>query len=104
IVWGIVQIGVALLAQWMDRSVLDAGLAVLSLSSGPVLGAFLVGVLTKRVPSGAMLAGMISGAAVLVVLWRTESVAWTWYAFIGAATTAVVAVVSGKIAVPRSHP
>ena len=30
IVWGIVQLGVALGAQWMDRSVLDAGLAVLS--------------------------------------------------------------------------
>ena len=44
IAWGVVQIGVALAAQWMDQSVLDAGLAVLSLASGPVLGAFLVGV------------------------------------------------------------
>jgi Na+/proline symporter len=47
--WGVVQIGVALAAQWMDRSVLDAGLAVLSLAAGPVLGAFLVGVLSRRV-------------------------------------------------------
>ena len=45
--WGVVQIGVGVAAQWMDRSVLDAGLAVLSLASGPVLGAFLVGVLTN---------------------------------------------------------
>ena len=52
--------------QWMDRSVLDAGLAVLSLASGPVLGAFLLGVLTKRVQAGAMLAGMLAGTAVLV--------------------------------------
>jgi hypothetical protein len=42
IVWGVVQIGVAIGAQWMRRSVLEAGLAVLSWASGPVLGAFLL--------------------------------------------------------------
>jgi Na+/proline symporter len=89
---GVVQILVALGAQWMERSVLDAGLAVLSLASGPVLGAFLVGVFTTRVGSAPMLAGMIAGAAVLVVLWWTAAVAWTWYAFIGATVTSLVAV------------
>src|SRR5690606_5258226 len=39
IFWGVAQIAVALGAQWI-RSVLDTGLAVLSLSAGPVLGAF----------------------------------------------------------------
>ncbi len=43
IFWGIVQIVVALLAERMDRSVLDAGLAVLSFASGSG---------TRRVPSG----------------------------------------------------
>ena len=100
--WGIVQIGVGLAAQWMDRSVLDAGLAVLSLASGPVLGAFLIGVLTKRVQTGAMLTGMIVGAAVLVVLWRTGAVAWTWYAFTGAAVTAVVALVASLVSSDRA--
>src|SRR4029079_19275571 len=47
--WGIVQLIVALGAQWLDQSVLDAGLSVLSLTTGPVLGAFLVGVTTRRV-------------------------------------------------------
>ena len=92
IAWGVVQILVALGAQWMDRSVLDAGLGVLSLASGPVLGAFLVGVFTKRVGSTAMLTGMIAGAVVLIVLWQNEAVAWTWYAFIGASVTSLVAV------------
>jgi SSS family solute:Na+ symporter len=91
IAWGIVQIAVAVAAQWMDRSVLDAGLAVLSLAAGPVLGAFLVARLTTRVGTRAMLTGMITGAAVLVVLWWTAAVAWTWYAFVGASVTSVVA-------------
>jgi len=101
--WGIVQIGVGLAAQWMDRSVLDAGLAVLSLASGPVLGAFLIGVLTKRVQTGAMLTGMVAGAAVLVLVWWTGAVAWTWYAFTGAAVTAIVALVA-SLAEPRRSP
>jgi hypothetical protein len=39
-----------------------------------------------------MLVGMGAGVAVLVGLWWTGAVAWTWYAFIGASVTAVVAV------------
>jgi SSS family transporter len=93
--WGLAQIAVALAAQWMQRSVLDAGLAVLSLSTGPVLGAFLVGVLTRRVGTYAMLAGMAAGIVTLLVLWWTEAVAWTWYAFIGAAVTSSVAWLGG---------
>ncbi|HXT71595.1 MAG TPA: sodium:solute symporter [Vicinamibacterales bacterium] len=100
--WGIVQIAVGVAAQWMNRSVLDAGLSVLSLASGPVLGAFLVGVLTKRVQAAAMLTGMIAGAATLVFLWWNASVAWTWYAFIGAVVTAIVAL-AVSLATPNTH-
>jgi len=89
--WGIAQIGVALGAQWMDRSVLDAGLSVLSLSSGPVLGAFLVGVLSRRVNSAAILAGMTTGVVSLAVIWWYGATAWTWYTCIGAAITSLVA-------------
>src|SRR5215204_5233657 len=84
IMWGIVQLGVALGAQWLDQSVLDAGLSVLSLTTGPVLGAFLVGVFTRRVGAGAMIAGMALGGVVLGMLWSTAAVGWTWYALIGA--------------------
>ena len=59
--WGVVQLGVALGAQWMDRSVLDAGLAVLSFASGAVLGAFLLGTLMPRVGERDALVGMIAG-------------------------------------------
>ena len=97
VVWGIVQLGVAVAGQWMDRSVLDAGLAILSLSAGPVLGAFLVGVLTRSVTTRPMLAGMLVGIAVLVWIWWTNATAWTWYAFIGAAVTSLVALILSKV-------
>ena len=81
----------ALAAQWVTRSVLDSGLSVLSLAAGPVLGAFLTGVLTTRVKSGAMLGGMAAGAAVLTWAWCTSAYAFTWYALTGAAVTSIVA-------------
>jgi Na+/proline symporter len=89
--WGVAQIAVALGAQWVTRSVLDSGLSVLSLAAGPVLGAFLTGVLTTRVRTHAMLGGMVAGAAVLAWAWGTQAYAWTWYALTGATVTGVVA-------------
>ena len=92
VAWGVVQVGIALAAQNMRQSVLDAGLSVLSLTTGPVLGAFVVGVLTRRVGSAAVLVGMFAGAAVVSTTWWTGALAWTWYTFVGAAVTSAVAV------------
>src|SRR4029450_7242540 len=61
--WGVVQLVVALGAQWLDQSVLDAGLSVLSLTTGPVLGAFCLGVLTRRANTAGALAGIAVSAA-----------------------------------------
>ena len=91
IFWGIVQLFVALGAQWLDQSVLDAGLSVLSLTTGPVLGAFLVGVLTRRVGAASMIGGMAIGGVVLGYTWGTGAVGWTWFALIGATVSGVSA-------------
>ncbi len=97
IFWGVAQIGVALGAQWI-RSVLDTGLAVLSLSAGPVLGAFLVGVLSRRVGATHMLIGMLGGFAALMIVWWYALTGWTWYAFTGSAVTAAVAHLAALVA------
>ena len=81
----------AIAAQWMQRSVLDAGLAVLSYASGPVLGAFLLGTLTRRITEGQAFAGMLAGLVVMTLVWGWTSVAFTWYVFIGASTAIGVA-------------
>jgi SSS family solute:Na+ symporter len=91
IFWGVVQIAVALAAQRLERSVLDAGLSVLSLASGAVLGAFLVGTLAPWVGSRATFAGMLAGLVMMVGVWALTPIAWTWYVLIGALTTVLVA-------------
>jgi Na+/proline symporter len=91
VIWGVVQIGVAVAAQWMQRSVLDVGLAVLSYASGSVLGAFLLGTLAPSITEGQAFAGMLAGLVVMTVVWGWTPIAFTWYIFIGAATTVAVA-------------
>lgn len=89
--WGVVQIGVALGAEFMDRSVLDAGLSVLSLASGAVLGAFILATSMPSVGEGDAWAGMIVGLAAMLAVWGLTPVAFTWYVFIGATTTTATA-------------
>jgi solute:Na+ symporter, SSS family len=94
--WGVLQIAVALGARWI-RSVLDAGLSVLSLAAGPVLGAFLIGVLAPRVTTTSMLAGLVAGIAAVTAVWWTQAVAWTWFAFVGVAATTLVALLAQTV-------
>lgn len=89
--WGMAQLLIALACQWMTRSVLDAGLSILSLTAGPLLGAFLVGLASSRVGEVAMLIGMGVGVVLLGLVWALTPVAWTWYAFIGSASTILAA-------------
>jgi solute:Na+ symporter, SSS family len=101
IMWGIAQIAVALGAQFVTKSVLDSGLAVLSLAAGPVLGAFLTGVLTTRVGSRAMLTGVLTGIVTMFVVWWTSACAWTWYALVGASVTSLSALAASAV-MPRA--
>jgi Na+/proline symporter len=95
--WGVVQLAVALGAQSMDRSVLDAGLAVLSFASGAVLGAFVIATLMPRVTEPAAVGGMAAGLLLMTAVWAFTPIAWTWYVFIGAVTTCATAWLLSRI-------
>ncbi len=95
-IWGVAQIGVALLAQGID-SALNEGLAALGYASGPTVGAFLLGVLTRSARSGPTMIGMILGLATSLTLGKLApflldrpGVAWTWNVAVGAIVTFVV--------------
>jgi Na+/proline symporter len=98
VAWGVIQLAVAIGAQFMNRSVLDAGLAVLSFASGSVLGAFLLGTLAPSVRERDTFAGMVAGLAVMVAVWWATPIAFTWYVLIGAVTTCLVAVIARSLA------
>ncbi|MGZ5437047.1 MAG: sodium:solute symporter [Pyrinomonadaceae bacterium] len=91
LLWGVVQIGVALLVRNQNRSALDQALSVASLINGPVLGVFLVGVFLKRVSEPPALIGMLASMAAMVYIRFATNIAWTWYVLIGSLITLVVA-------------
>ncbi len=109
-VWGVAKISVALIAMPLlsARGVVNQVLAVAAVTTGLILGLFLLGSLRQPARSGAALAGMTVGfitAGYLWLRWATGGplVAWPWFAPVGAGTTVAVAlVVNGFI--PRERP
>lgn len=80
--WGFVLIGIAILARsW--GSVFTTGLTIASLVYGPMLGAFLLGVLTKRANQTGVMVGMGAALAAMAIIWFKTHLAWTWYVITG---------------------
>jgi solute:Na+ symporter, SSS family len=91
LIFGIVQIAVALLVMRQERSALDQALSVASLFNGPVLGVFLVGSFLKRVTEIPALIGMLVSIGLMIYIRFWTPLAFPWYVLIGSVTTFVVA-------------
>ncbi len=91
LLWGVIQIAVALAMRKQNRSALDLALSIASLINGPILGVFLVGVLLKRVSEPPALIGMLVSMVTMLYIYLQTRIAWTWYVFIGSGITLLVA-------------
>src|SRR5262249_16425805 len=99
--WGFVLIVIAIVARsW--GSVFTTGLTIASLVYGPILGAFLLGVLSKRPNQRGVIGGMVISLALMLLINFTTSIAWTWYVLTGTAICLAVGyVVSLSVPVKR---
>jgi Na+/proline symporter len=80
--WGIVLIVIAFYARrW--GSVFTVGLTIASVVYGTMLGAFLLGVLTRRANQIGVIAGMLASICAMLLVKFYTSIAWTWYVLIG---------------------
>ena len=70
----------------------EVALAAASMAYGGLLGAFALGVLTRRVNQAGAIVGMTAGVGTVVAIWATarDAVAWPWFVFIGLAVTLAV--------------
>lgn len=93
LLWGVVQVAVALILRNRNRSALDLALSIASLINGPILGVFLVGVFLKRVSQPPALIGMLVslGCMLYIYIYLQSRIAWTWYVLIGSGITVLVA-------------
>src|SRR5437588_8087942 len=74
-VWGIVLIAIAILARGWG-SVFTAGLTIASIVYGPMLGAFLMGVLTRSATQTGVMAGMGASLAAMIAIKLFSPLAW----------------------------
>jgi SSS family transporter len=80
--WGLALIVIAILARdW--GSVFTVGLTIASIVYGPMLGAFLLGVLTTRATERGAIAGIGVSLVVMIGVRLFTPLAWTWYVLTG---------------------
>src|SRR3954447_21999977 len=83
-VWGLVLIAIAILARGWG-SVFTVGLTIASIVYGPMLGAFLLGVLTKSANETGVMAGIGVSLIAMILVRVFTPLAWTWYVLVGTA-------------------
>ena len=88
-VWAVILFALAILALHKAGRVVEVGLQIASVAYGALLGAFLLGVLTRRANQRGAMVGMVCGFATELYLWRIQ-VPWTWWVMIGTAATFAV--------------
>jgi solute:Na+ symporter, SSS family len=84
--WGVVLAVLAILSRGIS-SVLVTGLRIVSVTYGSMLGAFLLGILTKRANEKGSILGMGIGLASMLAVWRFSTIDFTWYVLIGTGIT-----------------
>lgn len=92
--FGVLLGGAAFAASFLDK-LLDVAFQILGMLSGPMLGAFLLGLLTKRRGDSGVSAAMIVGAGIttalaLLIHLEVIGLAWTWLILIGTMATLVM--------------
>ena len=100
--WGVFCIAAALIFAQVEEATRQTTLvlinAVGSLLYGPILAAFLLGIMTKWAKPQAVKFGVLAGITTNVFLWLFTPVSWLWWNFFGfmAATLAAALVTTVK--------
>jgi len=85
--WALVLFGLAVIALHKAGRVVEVGLQIASVAYGALLGAFLLGVLTRRANQRGAMVGMVCGFGVELYLWLWTQIPWTWWVMVGTAVT-----------------
>jgi SSS family transporter len=99
LVWGLILMAFGFV-KW--GPLLEAGLTVVSLPFGSLLGLFLLGTFNRKATATGALVGMFAGLVTILSVWQYTAVAFTWYFLIGSAVTFLVGTLVSKF--HANHP
>ncbi len=87
VVFALLLFGLAVFSLHKAGRVVEVGLQIASVAYGALLGAFLLGVLTRRANQVGAALGMLLGFGTELYLWRWTQVPWTWWVLLGTVVT-----------------
>ena len=93
VLFGLIQIGVAIAGQHVGTSVVESVLAIAGFTTGAILGLFFLGVLTT-VSQRAALVGLVGGLSLLSVVVFLTPLAWPWFAIVASSATVAIGLVA----------
>ena len=93
VAFGLVQIGVAIVGQLLQRSVIESVMAIAGFTTGVILGVFFLGVCTSGVTQRSALSGLVGGLAVMAAVVFTTDLKWPWFAVVGSSVTFIMGLV-----------
>jgi SSS family transporter len=94
--WGVVLIAIAVLARGWG-SVFTVGLTIASIVYGPMLGAFLLGVLSTSATERGAMAGIAVSLAAMIAVRVFTPLAWTWYVLCGTAISVACGLLVSRV-------
>lgn len=97
LIWGVILVGVALAFIGLKGTVVEVALGIASYTYGGLLGAFLLGLISKKATQRDAIIGFITALIVMTVVIQTVQIAWPLYTVVGSFTTIVVGILSHKI-------
>lgn len=100
LIWAGLLIGGAIVFLTFNQgsAAVEVALAIASLVYGGLLGAFVLGIRSKKADGRSVRLGMALGIGTVTCMWlfARSAVAWPWYVPIGAAVTIAVGIVFGR--------
>ncbi|MHC4079358.1 MAG: sodium:solute symporter, partial [Planctomycetota bacterium] len=87
IVFGCLQIQVAIAGQGLKQGVIDAVMQIAGFTTGIILGVFFLGIFTRRVQARAALWGFVLGLGLMTWVSFATNLAWPWFALVGSGAT-----------------
>lgn len=102
LIWGAILIGVAITFIGLKGTVVEVALGIASYTYGGLLGAFLLGILFKKISQRDAIIGFISALVVMTVVIQTVQIAWPLYTIVGSLTTILVGIISGLVFKPKT--
>ncbi|MEL6183658.1 MAG: sodium/solute symporter [Myxococcota bacterium] len=104
VAWGVVMVVLSFYAGSIAPTVIEAINKVGSALYGPVLGVFMVGILSSRRSEAAANLGLLSGLALNLYFWLfVPSLFWMWWNFIGLGVTLAVTLLATAMLGPSAR-